>query len=152
MNKKQKPYCKVIEDKIMLVVFGNELSELNGYAIEGDENNPFYYVLGTDAQFEKRTINTNNFLVATNHKKDFFRLAIDENTTQLLNHAQSILVVSANHDFNMDYIYQVDNLSELQAWLNNKIARGVIEGTIYCFYAEEDKKAQLFIRLTHAPI
>ncbi len=140
MNKKQKPYCKVIEDKIMLIVFGDELSELNGYAIEGGENHPFYYVLGTDAWFEKRTVNTNNFLIATSHKKDFFRLAIDDNTAQLLNHTQSILVVSANHDLNMDYIYQVDNLSELQVWLNNKIARGVIEGTIYCFYPDEDKK------------
>ncbi len=136
---KQKPYYKIIEDKIMLVVFGDELSELNGYAIEGGENHPFYYVLGTDAWFEKRIINTENFLVTTNHKKDFFRLAIDENTAQLLNHTQSILVVSVNDDVNMDYIYQVENLSELQAWLNNKIARGVIEGTIYCFYSKEDK-------------
>ncbi len=137
MAEKLKPYCTVIEEEIIVVVFGDELIDPSGYEIEGY---PFWYMLGTDAWFEKQTTDREDFLVARTHSKEFFRIFIDNNISKLLNKTRGVLVFHPNFELKAEEIKQTTNLEELRKWIDNEVGNGNIEGVIYCFYTEEDKK------------
>ncbi|MBS9774866.1 MAG: hypothetical protein KGV59_06905 [Tenacibaculum sp.] len=122
-----KSYYTVIEDNIIVVVFENELIDLSGCEIEGY---PFWYVMGTDAWFEKQTIN----------KKDFFSIPIDNRTSELFNEEKGILVLSPNFELKAKDIKQTNDLEGLREWIDKEIGGENIGGTICCFYTEEAKR------------
>ncbi|BDD12059.1 hypothetical protein FUAX_44970 (plasmid) [Fulvitalea axinellae] len=138
MNDIPQPYYTVIGDELIVVVFGNELIDLSGYEVDGGD--PFWYIMGTDAWFEKQKINEENFLVAKTYDKDFFSIPIDNNTSELLNKQKGILVLTPNFQLKAEDIKQTNDLEKLRKWIDTEIGDKNIEGTIYCFYTEEAKR------------
>ncbi len=137
MIKNLKPYCTVINEEIIVVVFGDELIDFNGYQVEGY---PFWYMLGTDVWFEKQTINEQNFLIAKTHNKELFRIEIDNDISKLLIETKGILVLQPNFELKAEDIKQTTNPEELRKWMDDVIGNENIGATIYCFYTEKDKK------------
>lgn len=139
MNDNLNPYYTIIgETNIVVVVFGNELTDLNGYEI--DAGDPFWYILGTDAWFEKQEVNSEIFLVARTHNKNYFNIKVDNETLKLLEADSGILVLYPNFLLEKEDIKQTSNLKELREWIDTEIGEENIGGLIYCFYTEEGKK------------
>lgn len=139
MDNKLKPYCTIIGETIVtVVVFGDELADLYGY--EMDAGDPFWYISGTDAWFEKQEVNGETFLVAKTYDKDYFSVPVDQKALDLLAVKNGVLVLLPNAPLKAEDIKQTTDLEELREWMNTEIGEDEIEGVIYCFYTEEDKK------------
>ena len=139
MNEDLKPYCTIVGGTyVAFVVYGNELSDLNGH--ERDASDPFWYVMGTDAWFEKQESNEQNYLVAKTYDKDYFTVPVDNDTLKLLKTEKGVLVLFPNFPLEAEDIKQTSDLKELRGWVDNKIVDENLDGVIYCFYTEEDKK------------
>lgn len=139
MSNHLEPYCTIIgETQVTVVVFGDELIDLNGS--EMDAGDPFGYIIGTDAWFEKQEINDHFFLVAKTYNKDYFSIPINHKTLQLLEIENGILVLFPNFPLKAEDIKQTSDLEALRAWIDTEIGEENIEGSIYCFYTQEDKR------------
>ncbi|PCE62530.1 hypothetical protein [Sediminicola luteus] len=138
MNDVPQPYHTVIGDEIIVVVFGNELIDLSG--CEVDAGDPFCYIMGTDAWFEKQNTNEGSFLIAKTYDKHFFSIAIDHKTSKLLNKPKGILVLTPNFPLKAEDIQQTNDLEKLRKWIDTEIGEKNMGGTIYCFYTEEAKR------------
>ena len=138
MSETLEPNYTVIEDEIIVIVFGNELIELNGY--EMDTGDPFWYIMGTDAWFEKQEIDEKNFLVAKTYDKDFFSIPIDNKTLKLLGKEKGILVLFPNFQLKAEDIIQTTDLQKIREWIDSEIGDENIGGTIFCFYTKEAKE------------
>ena len=71
---KMKPFCLKINNEIIVFIFENEISELNGFEIES--GNSFPFILGTDAWFELKCQNGAKLLSARSHRKEYFNCAV----------------------------------------------------------------------------
>ena len=139
MDNQLKPYCTIIgETMVTVVVFGNELADL--YGCEMDAGDPFWYISGTDAWFEKLEANGETFLVAKTYDKDYFSVPVDQKALELLAIENGVLVLLPNAPLKAEDIRQTADLEELREWMNTEIGEDEIEGVIYCFYTNEDKK------------
>lgn len=139
MDNQLKPYCTIIGETIVtVVVFGDELADLIGN--EMDAGGPFWYMMGTDAWFEEQREHGEPVLVAKSYENDYFSVPVDKKALQLLAVTNGILVLFPNSPLKAEDIKQTADLDELREWMNNEIGENNIEGVIYCFYTEEDKK------------
>ncbi|MDF7821663.1 hypothetical protein P1X15_28850 [Runella sp. MFBS21] len=139
MSKNLKPYSTIIgETHVTVVVFGDELNDLMG--CEMDAGDPFWHIVGTDAWFEKQEVNGENLLVAKTYDKEYFSVTVDNKILNLLEKENGVLVLFPNFPLKADDIKQTTDLEKLREWMNIEIGEDNIEGVIYCFYTEEDKK------------
>ena len=139
MDNKLNPYCTIIGgNHVTVVVFGDELKDLNGY--EMDAGDPFWYIIGTDAWFEKQEVNGITSLVARTFDKEYFNVSVDNNALKILETERGILVLFPKFPLKEQDIKQTSDLEELRKWIDTEIGEDNMEGLIFCFYTNEDKK------------
>ncbi|RAJ88231.1 hypothetical protein CLV59_101999 [Chitinophaga dinghuensis] len=135
----QQPYCTIINQQhVAVVVFGNELDEWMDYAM--DAGDPFWYILGTDAWFEEQMMDGQLSLVARTYDETYFHCPIEPRVIELLKNENGIIVLFPKFPLKAEDIKQTSDLEELSHWMMHEIGEENMDGLIYCFYTEEDKK------------
>jgi len=135
----QQPFCTIVDNQnIVVVVFGDELNELTGNAM--DAGDPFWYIMGTDAWFELQDVGGQPLLAACTYDKTYFRCPVDEQAVALLQEESGILVLFPQVPLQAADIKQTADLEEMREWINNEIGEDKMDGLIYCFYTAEDRK------------
>lgn len=122
---------------IVVVVYGNELEELKDNAV--DAGGPFWYIMGTDAWFEKEERDTHPILVARNREKIFCSFPLDEALSASLVQETGILVLFPDAALDTVAMQQLEDPGELPDWLSANIGEAHYDGLIFCFYREQDK-------------
>ena len=109
MNNTANTYSTIIGGThVTVVVFGNKLDDLIGSEMDGGD--PFWYIIGTDAWFEKREGNGITSLVARTFDKEYFSVPIDEEALKLLETSTGMLVLLPNFPLKAQDIKQTSDL------------------------------------------
>lgn len=141
MNKTIEPYCIAVEESnVIVVVFGDELTELKGCEI--DAGDAFSYIVGTDAWFEKEVRNNVPTLLAKSQSKEFLRIPLTEEIDKILIASTGLLVLFPKFYVKPEDIRKTANLDELRDWIDSEMGANNLEGAIFCYYSEEDRQKQ----------
>lgn len=93
-----KPYCTLVGGiHVTVVVFSDELNDLRGN--EMDAGDPFWYIMGTDAWFEKEDLNGVTSLVARTFDKRYLSVPVKEDALNILETEKGVLVLFSKFPF-----------------------------------------------------
>ncbi len=139
MVRKHDNICLVIGERdVVVVMYGHELNELKDSAV--DAGGPFWYIMGTDAWFEKEEHDGAPVFTARNHEQVFCSMPLPAVAQASLTAETGILVLFPAAELDLAYMQQLAGPDELTEWLTQVVGEDQIDGLIFCFYTEQDKK------------